>query len=126
MNIFLIIRLAQVVLGKCSYHVLVILIDVSCLYAKSLSLSQNNSRPLCSFSRTSFTTFTTSGGNVHVHTRTVIDDDGSVRREMRFKTPAAASGDATSSVPEPDTTTRMRNGEFLKHFEIFSLKMIVL
>jgi len=42
-------------------------------------------------SRTSFTTFTTSGGNIHVHTRTVIDDDGSVRREMSFKSPPAAA-----------------------------------
>lgn len=73
-------------------------------------------------SRTSFTTFTTSGGNVHVHTRTVIDDDGSVRREMRFQTPGnnasvnsnsnsgpAASTSGVSAAPNTSTTPK-QNG----------------
>ena len=74
--------------------------------------------------RTSFTTFTTSGGNVHVHTRTVIDDDGSVRREMRFQTPGnnasvnsnsnsgpAASTSGVSAAPNTSTTPK-QNGQW--------------
>ena len=62
------------------------------------------------------TTFTTGNGNTIHITRTVIGGDGSVRREMRFRTPAAPSNaepnlrptarvQPTSRPPPPNNTS---------------------
>ena len=50
------------------------------------------------------TTFTTGNGNTIHITRTVIGGDGSVRREMRFRTPAAPS----NAEPNPRPTARVQ------------------
>jgi len=49
------------------------------------------------------TTFTTGNGNTIHITRTVIGGDGSVRREMRFRTPASANAE-----PNPRPTARVQ------------------
>ena len=51
------------------------------------------------------TTFTTGNGNTIHITRTVIGGDGSVRREMRFRTPAAVPSNAE---PNPRPTARVQ------------------
>ena len=49
------------------------------------------------------TTFTTGNGNTIHITRTVIGGDGSVRREMRFRTPDQSAAD-----PNPRPTARVQ------------------
>ncbi len=56
------------------------------------------------------TTFTTNDGTGTVHiTRTVIGDDGSVRREMRFRTPNAADA-AEAAAANANSTARAATG----------------
>lgn len=68
------------------------------------------------------TTFTTGNGNTIHITRTVIGGDGSVRREMRFRTPAAPSNaepnprptarvQPTSRPPPPNNTSNSQRGQ---------------
>jgi hypothetical protein len=57
------------------------------------------------------TTFTTNDGTGTVHiTKTVIGDDGSVRREMRFRTPGASGASPSASSPNSASAHQTTQG----------------